>query len=82
MGKRKLPDELLNRDIVLLFNDGRQLIGADAYIFGMKKLWWSVPIGYLLGLPGFKQLTWMFYKIFNRNRFFVSKVCRLKPELS
>jgi hypothetical protein len=73
---------LLNKDIVLLFNSGEKLIGADAYIFGMKKVWWSIPAGYLLGLPGFRQLTWVFYKIFNRNRFIVSKVCRLKPELS
>jgi predicted DCC family thiol-disulfide oxidoreductase YuxK len=76
------PEELVNKDIVLLFNDGRKLIGADAYIFGMKTVWWSAPAGYLLSLPGFKQATWLFYKIFNRNRFFVSKVCRLKPILS
>jgi predicted DCC family thiol-disulfide oxidoreductase YuxK len=75
-------DEILNKDIVLLFSDGRKLVGADAYIFGMKTVWWSKPVGYLLGMPGFKQLTWLFYKIFNRNRFFVSKVCRLKPLLN
>ena len=74
-----LPDELHNKDIVLFFSDGRKLIGADAYIFGMKRVWWSAPAGFLLGLPGFRQLTWVFYKIFNRNRFMVSKVCRLKP---
>lgn len=77
-----LPGELLNRDIVLLKQDGTKLIGADAYIFGMKTVWWSSPVGYLLGLPGFKRLTWIFYKVFNRNRFFVSRVCRLNPELS
>ena len=76
-----LPDELLNKDIVLLMQNGTKLVGADAYIFGMKRVWWSSPAGYLLSLPGFKQLTWLFYKIFNRNRFFVSKVCRLKPEI-
>jgi predicted DCC family thiol-disulfide oxidoreductase YuxK len=78
--KLKLNDDLFNKDIVLLLNNGRKLIGADAYIFGMKTVWWSSPVGYLLGLPGFRQLTWIFYKIFNRNRFFVSKICRLKPE--
>ena len=80
--KMNLPEELLNRDIVLLFSDGRKLVGADAYIFGMKKVWWSAPFGYLLGFPGFRQLTWLFYKIFNRNRFMVSRVCRLKPVIS
>ncbi len=77
--KLNLPEELLNRDIVLLFRDGSRLTGADAYIFGMKTVWWSSPFGYILGLPVLKQLTWAFYWMFNRNRFFVSKLCRLKP---
>ena len=77
--KLNLQEELLNKDIVLLFSDGRKLIGADAYIFGMKTVWWSSPVGYLLGLPGPRQLTWVFYRIFNRNRFMVSSICRLKP---
>ena len=80
--KLNVPEELVNKDIVLMFADGRKLVGADAYIFGMKKVWWSSPAGYLLSLPGFKQLTWLFYKIFNSNRFLVSKMCRLKPLVS
>jgi predicted DCC family thiol-disulfide oxidoreductase YuxK len=79
MEKMNLSEELLNKDIVLLFADGKKLIGADAYIFGMKKVWWLSPIGFLLALPGFKQLTWIFYRIFNHNRFLVSKACHLKP---
>lgn len=77
--KLQLNDELLNKDIVLLLADGTKLVGADAYIFGMKTVWWSSPVGFLLSIPPFKQLTWMFYKLFNRNRFLVSRVCRLKP---
>ena len=77
--RMNLPDKLENKDIVLLFSDGSKMAGADAYIFGMKTVWWSSPIGYLLGLPLLKQLTWMFYRVFNRNRFMVSKLCRLKP---
>lgn len=76
-----LSEELVNKDIVLMFADGKKLVGADAYIFGMKTVWWSSPVGYLLGLPGFKQLTWLFYRLFNRNRFLVSRMCRLKPIL-
>ncbi len=77
----KLPEEPVNKDIVLLFADGKKLVGADAYIFGMRAVWWSSPIGYLLSLPGLKHLTWLFYRLFNRNRLLVSKVCRLKPEI-
>src|SRR6266540_6405092 len=79
--KLRLSSEYLNKDILLLLNDGKIVAGADAYIFGMKKVWWSSPAGFLLGLPGFHWLTWQFYKIFNRNRLFVSRVCRLKPEM-
>lgn len=75
----KLQEELVNRDIVLLFADGRKLIGADAYIFGMRTVWWSSPVGYLLSIPPFREATWLCYKLFNRNRFLVSRMCRLKP---
>jgi hypothetical protein len=78
----QLPVELENRDIVLLFADGSKLVGADAYIFGMKTVWWSSPAGYLLGISPFRQITWIFYRLFNRNRFLVSKLCRLKPVIS
>jgi len=79
--KLDLSTEELNSDIRLLLNDGTLINGADAYIYGMKRVWWSFPIGWILGLPFFRQMTWKFYKVFNRNRFLVSKVCRLKPEI-
>jgi len=74
-----LADASVNRDILLLMKDGTIVQGADAYMFGMKRVWWSRPVGHLLGWPGMKQLTWMFYRWFNKNRFFVSRVCRLPP---
>lgn len=77
--RTQLPEASVDRDILLLMRDGTLIHGADAYIFGMRHVWWSSPVGFLLGLPGFRQLTWMFYRWFNRNRFFVSKVCRLPP---
>lgn len=76
----KIPNEPLNNDIRLLLRNGKLINGADAYIYGMQRVWWSRPLGYVLGLPGFRWLTWKFYKIFNRNRFLVSKICRLPPE--
>lgn len=79
--KLKLDQTDLANDIRLLLNDGTLINGADAYIYGMKKVWWSFPVGFILGLPAFRQITWAFYKIFNRNRFLLSKVCRLKPPI-
>lgn len=81
--KEKLPlkEAELNNDIRLLLNDGTLINGADAYLYGMKKVWWSSPVGWALGLPFFRQLTWACYKVFNRKRFLVSRVCRMKSEL-
>lgn len=79
--KLKLNEADLANDIRLLLNDGTLISGADAYIYGMKKVWWGFPFGFILGLPLFRQMTWAFYKAFNRNRFLVSKACRLKPKI-
>jgi len=79
--KLGLSEAELNNDIRLLLNDGTLINGADAYIYGMKQVWWSFPIGWVLGLPIVRELTWKFYKIFNRNRLLVSKVCNFKAEI-
>ena len=76
---RRTGDDV-NRDILLLMRDGTLVAGADAYIYGMRRVWWSSPVGFVLGLPGIRQVTWMFYRWFNRNRFVVSRICRLPPE--
>jgi len=72
-----LNESELANDIRVLLSDGTRIDGADAYIHGIKQLWWSFPVGMILGLPGFRQLTWLIYRFFNRNRFLLSKMCRL-----
>jgi uncharacterized protein YqjF (DUF2071 family)/predicted DCC family thiol-disulfide oxidoreductase YuxK len=72
-----LPQEQIASDIRLLMRDGTLWNGADAYLFGMRRVWWSAPVGWLLSMPGLRQLTWRFYRWFNRNRFAVSRMCRL-----
>lgn len=71
----------LNNDIRLLLRNGKLINGADAYLHGMRQVWWSKPFGYLLSLPILRQLTWIFYKGFNKSRFIVSDACRLPPEI-
>lgn len=68
--------ELLH-DLRLALSDGRILAGADAYIYTMRRMRWVKPLGMLLSLPGFRWLTWQAYRVFNRNRFTISKVCGL-----
>lgn len=76
--KLNLSDDQLNNDIRLLLNDGSLINGADAYIYGMQQVWWCRPIGLLLSWPILREITHFFYRIFNRNRFLVSRICKLK----
>ncbi len=72
-------DEELTRDIRILFEDNSIISGADAYLYIFRNIWWTSPIGYFFSLPGLRSLFWMAYRVFNRNRFLVSKVCKMKP---
>ena len=81
-GRLKIGGDELASDIRVLLSDGTSIDGADAYIYGMKQVWWGFPMGFVLGLPIFRQGTWLLYKAFNRNRFLFSRFCRLKPEIS
>ena len=76
---RSIPlvqDELLH-DLRLALSDGKVLSGADAYIYAIRRMPWVKPLGALLSLPGLRWLTWQTYRVFNRNRFTISKVCGL-----
>jgi len=72
-----MAPEKISEDLRLLLEDDTLISGADVYLYVMKKIWWSWPFSILFRLPG---LYWIFckcYKIFNRNRFFISKTCGL-----
>jgi uncharacterized protein YqjF (DUF2071 family)/predicted DCC family thiol-disulfide oxidoreductase YuxK len=76
---RSIPlshDELL-QDLRLVLSDGKVLSGADAYIYAIRRMPWIKPLGLLLSLPGLRWFTWQVYRVFNRNRFTISKVCGL-----
>ena len=77
-----LPIEQLTDDIRLLASDGTLLSGADAYIYGMKQIRAIRPLGVLLGLPGLRWITRTIYTLFNKNRFAISKICKLPAEIS
>ena len=77
--RTNLTDEELIKDIRILFEDNHVVSGADAYLYIFRHIWWTCPIGLFFSLPGFKSLFWMAYRTFNRNRFLVSRVCKMKP---
>ena len=73
------PDAVL-RDIVLLFNDGRQIVGADVYRYVMRNLWLAYPLYVLSIIPGLCQTFDLGYRLFADNRFRISSACGLPPE--
>jgi uncharacterized protein YqjF (DUF2071 family)/predicted DCC family thiol-disulfide oxidoreductase YuxK len=77
-----LPCERLTDDIRLVVSDGTLLSGADAYIYAMKQIRAIRPLGVLLGLPGLRWITRAIYAFFNKNRFVISKICKLPAEIS
>jgi uncharacterized protein YqjF (DUF2071 family)/predicted DCC family thiol-disulfide oxidoreductase YuxK len=77
-----LPHANLADDIRLLLSDGTLVSGADAYIYGMKQMRCARPLGVLLGLPGLRWITCAVYALVNRNRFAISRICKLPPTRS
>jgi predicted DCC family thiol-disulfide oxidoreductase YuxK len=70
-------DRLLD-DLRLIFEDGRQLAGADVYRYVMRRIWWALP-AYLLSIaPVFRSIFDGAYRAFAVNRYRVSRSCRLE----
>jgi len=78
-GTLAIENDRLLDDIRVLDSEGQLFSGADAYLYVAKKIWWALPFYVLFSLPGFHQVLWSVYRWFNRNRFRVSRHCRL-PE--
>jgi predicted DCC family thiol-disulfide oxidoreductase YuxK len=74
-----LDEATLIRDIRLLLNDGRLISGADAYLYVMWRIWWSVPAAALFSLPGFHWAFSRAYRWVATNRGRISRACGLTP---
>lgn len=75
----KLPPEELVDDIRLLLANGTLISGAHVYIDLLKRMRWTRSLGIIIGLPVLRKVTWRIYRLINRNRFMVSRVCKLEP---
>jgi len=73
----KLSAEELLRDLLLLFNDGRIIRGADVYRYFLQRIWWAYPLFLFSRAPLGRQAFDWGYRTFAQNRFRVSHVCRL-----
>ena len=72
------PDEEdLLRDFRVLLDDGRQLRGADAYRYVMRRIWWAYPLYLLSVTPLLRHLFDWGYRAFADNRYHFSSACTL-----
>lgn len=69
-------DELLS-DFRLLLSDARQLRGAEAYRYLMRRIWWTYPIYLLAVTPILRHVFDWGYRVFADNRYHISRSCRL-----
>jgi lipase maturation factor 1 len=73
------PDDLLN-DILVLTPGGTLESGANAYLFVARQIWWAWPFYAVFRLPGLNWILERGYRWFNRNRYRLSRHCRLPQQ--
>jgi lipase maturation factor 1 len=76
-GKLKMPYAELISDIRLLTPNGQLLSGADVYLYVTRRIWWAWPFYAIFTLPGFNRLIHAGYRWFARNRYCISRSCKL-----
>jgi predicted DCC family thiol-disulfide oxidoreductase YuxK len=75
----KQSHEELVTDIRLLTASGQLISGADVYLYVARRIWWAWPFYAVFSLPGFNRLIHAGYRWFARNRYMVSRSCKLQP---
>jgi lipase maturation factor 1 len=75
----KQSHEELVTDIRLLTASGQLISGADVYLYVARRIWWAWPFYAVFSLPGFNRLIHAAYRWFARNRYMVSRSCKLQP---
>ena len=64
-------------DIRVMTRTGQLESGADAYLYVARRIWWAWPLYAIFRLPGCNWMLWWGYRWFNRNRYRISRHCRL-----
>jgi predicted DCC family thiol-disulfide oxidoreductase YuxK len=77
-GSLEIPGENLLDDIRVLTRSGELISGANAYLYVTRKIWWTWPFYAIFHLPGFNWVLWQGYRWFNRNRYRISRHCKVR----
>jgi predicted DCC family thiol-disulfide oxidoreductase YuxK len=74
-----MPHSELLSDIRLLTSEGRLISGADVYLYVARRIWWAWPFYAIFSLPGLNWTIHRAYRWFARNRYHISRTCRIEP---
>ena len=77
LGRLKLSQEEVTKDLRLLLESGSQVERADVYRYVMKRIWWAYPFFLISICPGIKKVFNWCYRAFADNRYLISAKCRL-----
>ena len=77
--KLSMPHAELVTDIRLLTAERELVSGADVYLHVTRRIWWAWPFYAIFSLPLFNRLIHVGYRWFARNRYCVSRSCKLEP---
>jgi len=72
-----LSDADLRAEMKLRLADGRVVGGMQAWAVLFRSVWSLWPLGVLIGLPGVRTVSDMFYHWIARNRYCISGACGL-----
>jgi predicted DCC family thiol-disulfide oxidoreductase YuxK len=67
------------KEMLILKPDGNIIGGADAMVHLARKIWFTRPIYWIYQIPGMKFVYKPVYAFIAKNRYCISKVCRIKP---
>ena len=72
-----VPESAFEFRMHLLTSDGRVLHNADALAVLCRSVWWLWPVGFLLIVPGLRELGRLAYDCFARNRYGIGGACKV-----
>ncbi len=78
ISRLNVREAVLLDDLRLLLASGEIIVGADAYRFAMKRIWWAYPLYIFAITPVLRNVFDWGYRTFAANRYHVSRACGLE----
>lgn len=73
-----LQESILGQAIHLVLPNGTMVRGVDFVRHVCAKVWWLIPLSWILALPGFKQVADTTYRFIANRRGAISRTCGLQ----